>query len=446
MKKLYLAVTLFFFGYILNAQTLGYNDLGALFSKENINGTARYNAMSGAFGALGGDLSAMEINPAGAAVFLKSEFAISFNNRNTKTLAGFYGNNTQFENDFTNLSQAGGVFVFRGYSNNSEWSNIALGFNYSIANDFENFWIAEGNSGYAPLTDFYDNDPVVYVNAENQYFENFTDGKNSKYSFTFAAQHNDNLYLGAAINTYDIEYFQRTLTEEYNNDGDGNTLDVSSRQELLTYGNGVSFNFGAILKPSENLRLGLAYQSPVWYTLSEDFVEYDEDVYMNDVLFSTEYSGINAFDYKVRTPSKVTGSFAYIFSSNGLVSVDYSYKNYSNIKLTNADFIDENQAFKSDLESVGELRIGTEWRFDNFSVRGGYHYENNPYKSAVSSDNIEGYSFGAGYKFRGGKIDLAYQKSGNTAPYNFYPQSNDVDSAELDFDISTFTATLVLNL
>jgi len=167
---------------------------------------------------------------------------------------------------------------------------------------------------------------------------------------------------------------------------------------------------------------------------------------MNNLLFTTEYSGINAFDYKVRTPSKVTGSFAYIFSSNGLVSVDYSYKNYSNIKLTNADFIDENQAFMSDLESVGELRIGTEWRFDNFSVRGGYHFENNPYKSAVSSDNIEGYSFGAGYKFRGGKIDLAYQKSGNTAPYNFYPQSNDVDSAELDFDISTFTATLVLNL
>ncbi|MDO9595319.1 MAG: outer membrane protein transport protein [Lutibacter sp.] len=446
MKKLYIAATLLCFGYILNAQTLGYNDLGALFSKENISGTARYNAMSGAFGALGGDLSAMEINPAGAAVFLKSEFAISLSNRNTKTIAGFYGNNTQFENDFTNLSQVGGVFVFRGYGNSSAWSNIALGFNYSIANDFENLWIAEGNSGYSPLTDFYDPFPAVYGNAENQYFENFTDGKNGKYSFTFAAQHNDNLYLGAAINTYDVEFYQRTLTEEYNNDGNNNTLDVSSQQKLLTYGSGVSFNFGAILKPSENLRLGLAYQTPVWYTLSEDFVEYDEDVYKNDVLFDTEYSGLNAFDYKMRTPSKLTASFAYIFSGNGLVSVDYSLKNYSNIKLSNSDFISENQAFKSNMENVGELRIGTEWRFDNFSVRGGYHYENSPYKSSVSSDNLGGFSLGAGYKFRGGKFDLAYQKSGNTAPYNFYPQSNDVDSAELDFDTSTFSATLVLNL
>ena len=447
MKKLYLAAVLLCFGYFLNAQTLGYNDLGVLFSKENINGTARYNAMSGAFGALGGDLSAIEINPAGAAVFLKSEFAISLDIRNTKTSADFYGNSLLSENEYTNLSQAGGVFVFRGYGNNSEWSNIALGFNYSIANDFENLWIAEGNSGYSPLTDYYDYEPVVYVNAENQYFENLTDGKNNKYSFTIAAQHNDNLFLGASVNTYDVEYFQRTLTEEYNNDGNGNTLDLFSRQELLTYGNGVSFNFGVISKPSDNVRLGLAYQSPVWYTFSEDFVEYDDEIHLsstNEII--TEYSGINSFDYKLRTPSKFTGSFAYIFSTNGLVSVDYSLKNYSNIKLSNANFSAENQAFENDLENVGELRIGTEWRFDNFSVRGGFHFENSPYKSAVSSDNLEGFSLGAGYKFRGGKVDFSYQKATNTAPYNFYPQSNDVNSAELDFDTSKFTATLVLNI
>ncbi len=446
MKKIYLTATFLCFGYFLNAQTLGYNDIGVLFAKENINGTARYNGMSGAFGALGGDLSAMEINPAGAAVFLKSEFSISLNNRNTKTTAGYYGNNTQLENDFTNLSQAGGVFVFRGFSNSSEWGNIALGFNYSIANDFENLWIAEGNSGYSPLTDFYDPEPVVYGNAEGQYFENYTDGKNSKYSFTFAAQHNDNLYLGASITTYDIEHYQRTLTEEYNNDGSGNTLDVSSQQELLTYGNGVSFNFGAILKPNENIRLGLAYQSPVWYTLSEDFVEYDENVYENDALIESNYSGLNSFDYKLRTPSKLTGSFAYIFGNDGLVSVDYSYKNFSNIELSDANFIDENRDFSTNLEGVGELRIGTEWRFDNFSFRGGYHYENSPYKNAKSSDNLEGFSLGAGYKFRGGKFDIAYQNLSKTAPYNFYPQSNQVDSAELNFDTSIFTATLVLSL
>src|SRR6056300_376434 len=39
------------------------------YSLEETQGTARYQAMSGAFGALGGELSALGINPAGSAVF-----------------------------------------------------------------------------------------------------------------------------------------------------------------------------------------------------------------------------------------------------------------------------------------------------------------------------------------------------------------------------------------
>lgn len=445
MKKLYFTVMLLSVAYISNAQTLSYNDIGMLFSQENINGTARYNAMSGAFGALGGDLSSIEINPAGAAVFLKSEFSISLNIRNTETTSSFYGTNELVENDYTNLSQAGGVFVFNT-RNNSNWSSLALSFNYSIANDFENLWLASGNSGFAPITDLYDNDPVVYVNSDGQYFENYTDGKNSKYSFTIASQYNDNLYVGASINTYDIDYYQSALIEEYNNDGNQNTFDVSQIQELLTYGDGFSFNFGFISKPSNNVRFGLAYQSPVWYTLAEDFVEYDVAIYENDVNTVTDFSGLNGFDYKLRTPSKLTGSFAYIFEKQGLISVDYIYKNYSNIKLSNANFTEENIAFKNNLKSAGELRIGTEWRFDNLSIRGGYHVEKSPYKNALDSDDTEGISFGAGYKFRGGKLDLSYQKSNNSSSYNFYPQYNQINTTNLDFNTSKVTATLVLNI
>ena len=444
MKKLYFVIMLCV-AYISNAQTLSYNDIGVLFSKENINGTARYNSMSGAFGALGGDLSSIETNPAGAAVFLKSEFSASLNIRNIKTTSSFYGINELTENDYTDLSQAGGVFVFNT-NHNSDWSSLALGFNYSIANDFEDLWIAKGNSGFAPISDIYDNDPVIYINSDGQYFENFTDGRNNKYSFTIASRYKNNLYVGASINTYDIEYYQNTLIEEYNNDGNGNTFDVSQIQELLTYGDGYSFNIGFISKPNDNIRLGLAYQSPVWYTLSEDFVEYDVTIFENDVTTDSDFSGINGFDYKLRTPSKLTGSFAYIFEKQGLISVDYILRNYSYTKLSNANFTEENIAFNNDLESTGQLRIGTEWRFNDISIRGGYHLEKSPYKNALNSDNIEGFSFGAGYKFRGGKLDFAYQKSTNTESYNFYPQYNQVNATELDFDTSKFTATLVLNI
>ncbi len=430
--------------YMSNAQTLSYNDIGVLFSKENINGTARYNAMSGAFGALGGDLSSIETNPAGAAVFLKSEFAVSLNVHTIETTASFYGTSELIENDNTNLSQAGGVFVFNT-NRNSDWSNVALGFNFSIIDDFENLWLASGNSGFAPISDIYD-PTLVYPNSDGQYLQNFTDGRNNKYTFTLASQYQDNLYVGVSINTYDIEHYQNTLIEEYNNDGGGNTFDVSQIQELLTYGEGFSFTLGFISKPSDNIRFGLAYQSPVWYTLNEEFVEFDVTIFENDIVTETDFSGINGFNYKLRTPSKLTGSFAYIFEKQGLISIDYIYKNYSNIELSNANFTEENSAFDNNLESTGQIRIGTEWRFKDISLRGGYHLEKSPYKSAIDSDNTEGFSVGAGYKFRGGKLDFAYQKFTNTASYNFYPQYNQVNPVELDIDTSKFTATLILSI
>jgi len=446
MKKLFLAAMLCV-AFISNAQTLGYNDIGVQFSKENINGTARFNAMSGAFGALGGDLSALETNPAGAAVFLKSEFTLTFGTNNIETTSNYYGNNQFSESNNADITQSGGVFVFNTYSRNSNWGKIALGFNYSLANDFENFWIANGNSNYPTWIDDANDEDILYLNSNGQYFENLTDGKNSKYTFTFASEYNENLYLGASISSYDIEHYQQILLEEYNNDGNGNNLDASLIQELFTYGEGFSFNFGLISKPNENLRLGLAYKSPVWYNLSEDYLESDLEVYYSNTdELLTDYSGINTFDYKLKTPSKFTGSFAYIFDKQGLISIDYIYKNYSDVKLSNSNFSIENQAFKSDLESTGELRIGTEWRFDDVSLRGGYHIEKSPYKNALDSDSIEGFSFGAGYKFRGGKLDFSYQKSSNTGAYNFYPQYNQVNAAELNIDNSKITATLVLNI
>ena len=449
MKKLFLAAMLCI-AFISNAQTLGYNDIGVLFSKEKINGTARYNAMSGAFGALGGDLSAIETNPAGAAVFLNSEFALSLNIKNSETIVNYYGNNEFSENDITSLSQAGGVFVFESYSRNSAWGKVALGFNYSIANDFETQWFAKGNNNYPTWIDDPNDDNIQYLDTDGQYFENFNDGRNDKYSFTFASELNNNMYLGASFSTYDIENLQRILLEEYNKDGNGNNLDASLIQELYTYGEGFSFNVGLISKASENMRLGLAYQSPVWYTLSEDYLDSDLEVYVSNTdELITDFSGYNAFDYKLRTPSKLTGSFAYIFEKQGLISIDYIYKNYSNIELDmagNFGFIEENKAFNADLEARGELRMGTEWRFDKLSIRGGYHFEKSPYKNALDSDATEGFSLGAGYKFRGGKIDASYQKDTNTAAYNFYPQYNNINAAELDIDTSKITVTLVLNI
>ena len=54
------------------------------YSMDEIQGTARFRAMSGAFGALGGDMSAVNINPAGSAIF---------NNSHASASIGFFSKN-----------------------------------------------------------------------------------------------------------------------------------------------------------------------------------------------------------------------------------------------------------------------------------------------------------------------------------------------------------------
>jgi hypothetical protein len=110
------------------SQSLGYNDLGILFSKDDNYGTARFEAMSGAFGALGGDISSLGINPAGASVAKKSVFSATLSNRNTEFSSMYYGNTTNTQDNYLDISQAGGILSF-DTAYNSEWNRFALSFN-----------------------------------------------------------------------------------------------------------------------------------------------------------------------------------------------------------------------------------------------------------------------------------------------------------------------------
>src|SRR6056297_1981974 len=115
------------------------------YSTENLQGTARYQAMGGAFGALGGDLSALNINPAGSAVFSFSEIGFTLSNyhRNNDALYGNTISNTT--SNSLDFNQAGGVFVFNS-STDSPWKKIALAFNYDLVQNYDNEFIARGNT------------------------------------------------------------------------------------------------------------------------------------------------------------------------------------------------------------------------------------------------------------------------------------------------------------
>ena len=75
MKKYFLLIS----SVLISQFTNGQYHIDALrFSKETLNGTARFMSMGGAFGSLGGNPSALNFNPAGVSVYTSSEFSFSF--------------------------------------------------------------------------------------------------------------------------------------------------------------------------------------------------------------------------------------------------------------------------------------------------------------------------------------------------------------------------------
>ncbi|WP_299012579.1 hemin receptor [uncultured Polaribacter sp.] len=460
MKKIITLAVLFAVTLTSYSQSLGYQDLALLFSQDDLNGTARFNAMGGAFGALGGDISAINVNPAGLAIFNNSAFTASFNTRNSDITATYFDNAVNSQDQFFNLAQAGAVLVFDS-SRKSDWTKFAIGFNYRLTKDFRDSFSAIGNSGVATFRDFpLDNNvPTIDYNvAEEQQFFNNYNGDLTEFNLAFSGVHLNKFYLGGGLNFFNLNFSQQATLVEFNNDGNGNTLDANLYQENFTNGSGVSLNAGFIYKVSKNFRFGVAYETPRWFTeVIEDSNIVDNDGFQGDTEIRVSNSPViydnitgnnffsNSFIYRFKTPSKLTSSAAFIFGKNGLLSLDYVYRNFNNIRLSNDDFSGENDFFQNELRNTHSFNLGTEWRLDRFSIRGGYRLEQSPDILALDTDNLQAYSFGGGYNFGNFKLDFAYSNNNRTAPYNFYPGFN-VASANLNIDNRVFTASVTISL
>lgn len=450
MKNIICLLAIATFSLGASAQTFNYTDLGVLLSSEKKLGTARFVGLNGSMGAVGGDLSAIQVNPAGAAIFNHGEFAFTTGIHNYSNRNNYYGNQTQNESTRFNLDQIGGVFVFNDIHSYSGWSKVAFAVNYQLTNDFHTRDLYEGNSGYATFYIHPNDDPTnEYTNAQSQRLLNSIDGKTSKLSFSLAGQYDDNVFLGAGLNFHSLNFAQTTELNELNEDNDGNVLDGLSIQNNSQNASGFSINAGIIVKPIHELRLGLSVTSPTWYY--NVLEEYD----VTELIASIPNKGIDAADpyidnsyleYSLRTPSKVTASAAVVLGTLGFINIDYTYKGYNSLNLDGiTEFRDDNQYFTEALQNTSNVSIGAELRLGNLHLRGGAGYEQSPFKDNLDPNYIDilklgdkySGSLGMGYRFGNSKIDLAYQKTSQDNSYDIY-DGNIVNTATIDNNNSSF--------
>ncbi|MFQ3332925.1 MAG: hypothetical protein ACI8ZH_000819, partial [Flavobacteriales bacterium] len=142
MKKGLLAIAVI----ALSSITLvAQNEIDALrFSQNEPLGSARFTAMSGAFGSLGGEFSGLSLNPAGIGMYQFSEFTFtpSFILNST---ASYY---TEKETNYNSGLKIGNIgLVFSSRMENSDWKrvNFAIGWN-QLANYNSNIRIQGANN------------------------------------------------------------------------------------------------------------------------------------------------------------------------------------------------------------------------------------------------------------------------------------------------------------
>lgn len=500
MKNNLIALAITLLTSVINAQEVR----DALrYSVDNLNGTARFRAMGGAFGALGADLSAMGTNPAGSAVFNNNQVGVTLTNYDTKNNSNYFGTSTsESENNF-DINQAGAVFVFKNQNRNSNWTKIAIGVNYENTNNFDNTQFSAGvnrqNSignyfvnyangvplntleygnfaqlsnkeqqaflGYHaflinPVSDVSDNTAYTSNVREggNYYQENaiYSTGYNGKLSFNFSSAYKDKLYIGVNLNSHFSNFTQSQRFYE-DNDNTLTNVDRVNRMrfsnDLYTNATGFSFQVGAIAKVTEGLRMGLTYESPTWLSISDEYTQRVSSVIGNlsgelpenvvDPRITNYYQ-----PYRLQTPGKFTGSLAYVFGRKGLISFDYAIKDYSDTKFrptNDSHYSDLNREMNTTLASTSEIRIGAEYKIKALSLRAGYRMEESPYQNKSTIGDLNSYSGGLGYNFGSTKVDLSYSYAKRNYQQGFF-NTGLTDAASIDTINNNVSLTLLFEL
>lgn len=526
-------------------------------SQQDLRGTARFMSMAGAFGALGGDLSTLGQNPGGIGIYRSNEigFTVGLDMIGSKSTSGGFSN-TENMTRF-NLNNIGGVFTMKlpgsvmpnlnfsftynkGASFNRRYKGLIPNLQTSMSNYIAGisnaYDLNEADVSYGDNYDPYNppvgtrtvpwlavlgyygflTTPEVRSDESTDWYGQFGDGTSGAGAFDVEERGSVdeyNIALGGNINNvvfwgmdFDITSLDYRISSVWSESLDNayvynpNTERVGRMQadwslydNYRLNGTGFSYRLGVIVKPIQELRLGLAFHTPTYYNLNETYYDthldydYPFPTKDNSTWANDGYSAGNSFNFS--TPWRVIASMAGVIGNKLIVSADYEWNGYKHMKYSEADnygyydpwydwdnpwewgdwygapsrsradngspradYMNANDFANSIIKKVYRdthtFRIGAEFRvLPSFSVRAGYSYTTSPVTTEVKDYRVDvpgtgimsNYSLdnqtqhvtcGVGYKHKGFYLDLAYvYKYTRSEYFPFSPDISDPASA-----------------
>lgn len=423
-------------------------------SQRQLDGSARFTGMAGAFSAVGGDLSAIERNPAAIAVFHNDYASItalvnasntmsnavdgSHSEQNTKVKLGNLGVvfsrfNERSGNGFTfaitgssplrisrriqgrnsipqvysladyvaaitpddiKTSDLGHAYGYDPYQQNIPWFSV-LGYNAG--------WISPTNTERGPFesTFFYPTKPGS--NEYSLYGPSVSDlsyneeATQKEVEFAFGFNYQDRLYSGFSLKVTSLDY--RISSEYSENFTDGDYLTLGNT--LSTSGKGFSGSLGVIGRPTDFLRLGIAFHTPTIMFLTDAFEANASSRYSHAIdpntnkpypqdmwVMKSNTPESASLNYRLLSPSRLTFGIASTFRRYGLLSFDYELIPYGTMRLYNAlgkPYNYDNRVIPTHYTLAHTFRIGGEFfPIQSFALRFGYMYKTSPMKTVAT--------------------------------------------------------------
>jgi hypothetical protein len=399
------------------------------FLQPEIKGSARYTAMAGAFGALGGDPSAIKDNPAGLGIYRSSEISAGFNSltqsalanwsdinqdismnklgfnhlnyvlslpttRSTQSRTGLLRSNWSFGynrvKDFSRDVRVNGgnnsessITDYLGYfTGNIAGDDLYKTGSYDPYNNVAVPWISVLSAGSGLINEFVDSETgntLYWASLLNQgekvspYYKLTEAGHHDEYSFSWSGNISNRFFLGATVNFHDISY---RADSEYT-EGFGQGGNMSLYNVFNSTSNGVNVNIGAIVVPTDFLRFGASVKSPMIYTVND--IHYADLKYYYDASDNgTLYTPTGDNSYKLRTPAVYSLSGSLIMGTRGVIGVEYMTSDLSGARLMNSNneisaYRYENDTIRTLFNNQQTLKIGAEIKLSKkLSIRGGY--------------------------------------------------------------------------
>ena len=423
--------------------------------------------MGNALGAVGGDMTAVCINPASMGIYRSDEITTSFNLLDNYSTSNYYGTSnganrmrftipnmgyihtkqrsnykalryTQFGITYTRLNDYNQHTYARGINPTSSKIDDYLN---QIRNDFypegydgelytsmfPSYQLEENASAYTILPAWYTYLIDSYGTEFNSYYsspvpqgniwqgqEDLFKGRSEEWNFAGSINLLDKLYIGINVSLDHIKRTgTRTFTESRVEGIETDFNEWSFEETLSSTGWGCNGKIGIIYHATPWFRLGAAFHSPTQYSFDESWQTQtaSEISYVTHNSFSPE----SHYEYTFRSPLKWIGSMAFVIGQKGMISLDMEYTNFGAARFKNVpsddyDYSPINDNIKSIYGRTLNFRLGSEWLVGNTYMRMGAGYYGSPFGINQSEGSIKKASCGISIPLGlSTTIDVAYE-------------------------------------